>query len=34
LNAKHYEALIAANMLDDCLARRIEAYRSLANAEA
>lgn len=30
LNNAHYEQLIAANMLDDDLARRIEAFRSVA----
>lgn len=32
LNNGHYKQLRAANMLDDNLARRIEAYRSLASA--
>jgi len=31
LNNKHYDALIKANMLDDSLARRIEAYRAVAS---
>ena len=30
MNAAHYDNLIKANMLDDDLARRIEAYRSVA----
>lgn len=34
LNNKHYDQLISANMLDDNLARRIEAFRTMAAAEA
>ena len=34
LNNAHYEQLIASNMLDDNLARRIEAYRVVAHADA
>ena len=30
MNASHYDNLIKANMLDDDLARRIEAYRTVA----
>ena len=33
LNNRHYEQLISANMLDDTLARRIEAYRTMASEE-
>ena len=33
LNNAHYDQLISANMLDDTLARRIEAYRSMAAKE-
>lgn len=32
LNNAHYDALVKANMLDDTLARRIEAYRAVATA--
>tara|TARA_B110001450_G_C17527969_1_gene443412 strand:- start:477 stop:791 length:315 start_codon:yes stop_codon:yes gene_type:complete len=32
LNNKHYDALVKANMLDDDLARRIEAYKSVSQA--
>lgn len=32
LNNAHYNQLISANMLDDSLARRIEAYRAVATA--
>ena len=32
LNNKHYDALVKANMLDDDLARRIEAYKSVAQS--
>jgi hypothetical protein len=31
LNNQHYKQLIAANMLDDNLARRIEAFRTVAS---
>jgi hypothetical protein len=34
LNNAHYDQLIKANMLDDSLARRIEAYRSVASTSA
>ena len=34
MNAAHYEQLISANMLDDDLARRIEAYRAVATASS
>ena len=33
MNNKHYEALMASNLLDDTLTRRIEAYRQMATAE-
>lgn len=33
LNTKHYEQLINQNMLDDDLARRIEAYKVVAGAD-
>jgi hypothetical protein len=33
MNNAHYEQLIASNSLDDNLARRIEAYRSVATAQ-
>lgn len=32
LNNAHYNQLISSNMLDDDLARRIEAYRTVATA--
>lgn len=32
LNNAHYNQLISSNMLDDDLARRIEAYRAVASA--
>ena len=32
MNNKHFEALVKANALDDNLARRIEAYRTVAAA--
>jgi hypothetical protein len=34
LNNAHYDQLIKANMLDDSLARRIEAYRTVATTAA
>lgn len=34
LNTKHYDALIKSNLLDDSLARRIEAYRTVATTSA
>ena len=34
LNNGHYSQLVKANMLDDTLARRIEAYRCVAAADA
>lgn len=34
LNTGHYDALIKANMLDDTLARRIEAFRVVADTKA
>lgn len=33
MNASHYDALLKQNMLDDTLARRIEAYRNVATSE-
>ena len=33
LNNGHYQQLISANMLDDSLARRIEAFRTVAASE-
>ena len=32
LNNAHYQQLIAANMLDESLARRIEAYKTVAES--
>jgi len=34
LNNRHYEQLLKANMLDEVLARRIEAYRVLSKEES
>ena len=34
MNASHYKQLIEANMLDDDLARRIEAYRQVAQTSS
>ena len=34
LNNAHYEQLIASNMLDEGLARRIEAYKSVASSSS
>jgi len=34
LNNHHYQQLLNANMLDDNLARRIEAYRAVASSTA
>ena len=34
MNAKHYDALLKSNALDDTLARRIEAYRNVATTSS